>query len=119
MKKIFYFFLLLLISGISVSAQKLQPHIPIQLDPAKDKLEYKGYTIRLIPTIDGNYGYDIFKENKIIVHQPENPISAKQLNRREDAFKIAKWLIEQHAQTGHLPAVIPPGVLQPNPSSSN
>jgi hypothetical protein len=118
-KKIYCFFLLMLIGSISVSAQKLFARTPVRLDPAKDKVEYKGYTIHLVPTIDGYYGFDISKEQKIIVHQVENPIRGRELSKREDAFKVAKWLIELHAQTGHLPAVVPPGVLQLNPSSSN
>ena len=85
-------------------------HLLVQLDPLRDKLEYNGYSIRLIPTIDGYYGYDITKGGKMIVHQFQNPLPGSGLSNREDAFAVAEWMTEQYIKTGHVFPVIPPDI---------
>lgn len=82
----------LLLFFIAAQAQKHEP-----VNPQKDKQDFEGYTIRLLPTMDGTYGYDILKGNQPIIHQDRNPFtfSSKGLARKEDAFKLAQWQIQQ------------------------
>jgi hypothetical protein len=67
------------------------------VDPGKDKLGYKGYTIRLIPAENGAYGYAVFNGKDLKIHQSHNPftMSPAGLDSKEDAYKIAKWQINQ------------------------
>lgn len=67
------------------------------VDPTKDKLGHKGYTIRLIPAVNGAYGYAVFKGKELKIHQSYNPftLSPNGLDSKEDAYKIAKWQINQ------------------------
>ena len=109
--KVRYLLLLLCFCTIAMlaHAQQQKSKIPLQINPLKDKLEYGGYTIRLIPTIDGYYGFDILKEDKLMLHQIENPVPAKALTNKEDAFITAKWLIGQYKKSGYFPRTFPPG----------
>jgi hypothetical protein len=111
---------------VLAEAQQQTPKRPVQLNPLKDKLEYQGFTVRLIPTMDGYYGFDIFKTGKLVLHQTENPLPAFGITERADAFITAKWMINEYRNTGHFPRVFPPGfekqfqVSQPvNPSNHN
>ena len=92
-------------------AQPPRPHTPVRVDPVKDQLEYKGLTLRLIPTPSGYYGYDILR-GKTLVHHQVKPLEPKRfLSDRETAFKAAKWIADQYLRTGHCPPVLPPGLI--------
>ena len=73
--------LMILQIAVAVFAQKNEPNVqrPEPVNPMKDKQEYEGYTIRLIPAMPapgsmGSYGFDILKDNKPVVHQFQNPL---------------------------------------------
>jgi hypothetical protein len=72
-----------------------QTHEPV--NPQKDKLEFEGYTIRLLPAMGGTYGYYITKGKELVVHQGYNPFTSSPmgLNNKEDVYKVAKWQINQ------------------------
>src|ERR1700744_4916568 len=72
-----------------------QRHEPV--NPQKDKLEFEGYTIRLLPAMGGTYGYYITRGKELIVHQGYNPFtnSPMGLSNKEDVYKLAKWQINQ------------------------
>ena len=91
MKKINLAFCLLFF-GMAVLAQKQEP-----VNPQKDRQEFEGYIIRLLPAMSGTYGYDIFKGNERVLHQSRNPFtfSPMGLRTKEDAYKIAQWQIKQ------------------------
>lgn len=119
MKKI-YLLIILQIAVLTLFAQKheplnLQRHAPV--NPVKDMQEYQGYTIRLIPVMYrsqgmDSYGFDILKDNKPLVHQPHNPLpfSPKGVQKKEDAYKIAQWIIKEYKSTGHWQNTMPPHV---------
>ena len=119
MKKI-YVFILLQILAVAVFAQKNEPvnvqrHEPV--NPIKDNQEYQAYTIRLLPALSlpgslGSYGFDILKDKKLVMHQFENPLPfyPKGVQKKEDAYKIAQWMIEQHKTTGHWQHAMPPHI---------
>jgi len=83
----------------------------------KNMLEYEGYIINLIPAMPGSghiasYGFDILKGNKQLVHQPHNPLpfSPRGVQKKEDAYKIAEWIIREYKSTGHWQNTMPPHV---------
>src|SRR4051794_22957953 len=82
----------LLLFAIATLAQTHEP-----VNPQKDKLDFEGYTIRLLPAMGGTYGYYIVKEKELVVHQGYNPftLSPFGLSTKEDVYKIAKWQINQ------------------------
>ena len=123
MKKIHLAFCLLFIY-ISVSAQK---HEPVHIK--KDRRDFQGYTIRLLPSTEGTYGYVILKDNELLAHQSRNPFtfSTGGLKSKEDAFKVAQWQIEQLKNRQPVTATmtasgkrkLPPALLQKLKSQPN
>ena len=104
----------------TVSAQKketLYVQRPEPVNPMKDKQEYQGYTIRLMPAMPmpgsmGSYGFDILKDNKPVVHQFQNPLPffPKGIQKKDDAYKIAQWMIREYKNTGHWQNIVPPHI---------
>jgi hypothetical protein len=102
---------ILQIAVFTVVAQKKEPvnvTRPEPVNPLSDKQEYLGYTIRLIPAMPApgsvaSYGFDILINNKPVVHQFQNPspFSHKGILKKEDAYKIARWIIQNYRKTGH------------------
>ena len=82
----------LLLFSMTALAQRGEP-----VNPQKDKQEFKGYTIRLLPAMGGTYGYDIVRGKQRVVHQSYNPftLSPMGLSKKEDAYKVAQWQIQQ------------------------
>ena len=70
-------------------------------------MSFKGYTIRLLPALAGTYGYDIVKEKHVVLHQIRNPFSGTPMGLRskEDAYKVARWQIENLKQPPAAPAL--------------
>src|SRR5437763_1983584 len=100
-----------------------QTHEPV--NPQKDKLDFEGYTIRLMPAMGGTYGYYIVKGKELVVYQGYNPFtnSPMGLSNKEDVYKLAKWQISQLQQgkspvSSESPAVqgkdikLPPALAQ-------
>ncbi len=90
---------------------------PEPVNPVKDKQDYQGYAIRLLPALPvaesrGNYGFDILKDNKPVVHQLKNPMpfAPKGIQKKEDAYKIAQWMIREYKNTGHWQTSMPPHI---------
>ena len=46
------------------------------------------------------------------MHQFENPLPylPRGIQKKEDAFKIAQWMIRQHAKTGHWENLMSPNI---------
>ena len=104
---------LLLLFSNNVRAQR--PPEPV--NPQKDKMDYQGYTIRLMPALPtgesiGSYGFDILKNNKPVVHQFQSPLSTtrKGIQKKEDAYKIAQWMIREFKKNGHWRNMVPPHI---------
>src|SRR3954452_15031054 len=83
------------------------------INPQKDKLEFEGYTIRLMPAMGGTYGYYITKGKELVVHQGYNPftLSPFGLSNKEDVYKVAKWQINQ-LQQGKSPTSLGSPAIQ-------
>jgi hypothetical protein len=93
--------------ALVTSAQISEP-----IDPVKDKKEILGYTVQLIRTNDGSIGYDIMRNNKIELHQFQNPLvfSPKGISKKEDAFAVAEWVIKEYQKTGRWTSLVPPHI---------
>ena len=91
MKKINLAFCLLFFF-VAALGQKQEP-----VNPQKDRQEFEGYIIRLLPAMSGTYGYDIFKGNERVLHQSRNPFTSSPIGlfTKKDAYKVAQWQIEQ------------------------
>lgn len=100
--------MLILTSSASVLAQKASP-----INPA-DKKEIGELIIQLRAAPGNSYLFDI-------LHGPinlndgikDNPATMlpKGFASKEDAFKVAEWMIKQYKKHGHLPPGVPPHVL--------
>ena len=120
MKKI-CLLIILQIAVCTLFAQKNEPvkfQRPEPVNPMKDKQEYQGYTIRLMPAMPvpgsmGSYGFDILKDNKPVVHQFQNTLlfSPKGIQKKDDVYKIAQWMIQEYKNTGHWQNIVPPHMV--------
>ena len=120
MKKTFLLVVLQVIL-ITLFAQNNVPvtrQLPEPVNPMKDKQDYQGYTIRLMPALPtpqsiGSYGFDILKDDKPVVHQFQNPVptSPKGIQKKDDAYKIAQWMIREYKKTGHWQNMVPPHIV--------
>ena len=96
----------------AVHAETYEP-----VNPVKDKQDYQGYTIMLMPALPtpqsmGSYGFDILKDNLPVVHQSQNasPFMPKGIQKKDDAYKIAQWMIREYKKTGHWQKMLPPHI---------
>lgn len=91
MKKMSGLLLVLLLGAAAAQAQRHEP-----VNPLEDKRDFQGYTIRVLPAPGGTYGYDIFKDRQLLLHQRGNPFtgSPRGLTSKEDVYKVAKWQIQ-------------------------
>jgi hypothetical protein len=91
-----------------------QQHEPV--NPQKDRIEFQGYTIKLIIGESGGYGYDIFLGNELVVHQGRNPFTMAPigLDNKQDVYKVAKWQVQELKKENgeQLPGVPPQGQIQ-------
>lgn len=110
MNKIYFSLLASFLFSAAIYAQQ-KPEMP---NPLKDKRTINGYTVRLIPSFGGGSGYDIMQNNKTIVHQFRSPIPSLPggIRKKEDAFKVAEWVISDHQAHGHWRNTVPPDIAR-------
>jgi len=116
MKKILLI-LLLQITALIIYAQKVDSNslarkVPvIEMNNTRD---YSGFTIKLIPKNLASYSFDILTGTKTLAHHFQDPLpfSQKGVQKKEDAYKIAQWMINQYKKTGHWENMMPPHVAQ-------
>lgn len=116
MKKILLFTILqtALFNAFAQERDSVNLHTRVTVNPITDKQEYRGYLIRLKPETVSSYGFDILRNNKPVIRQFQNPLafSARGIQKKEDAYKIAQWIISQHEKTGHWENMMPPHVAR-------
>ena len=80
------------------------------VDSAGVAREFQGYLIKLKLGNTEGYGFQLLHDNKVVQHQFDNPLpfSAKGIQKKEDAYKIAQWIINQYLRTGHWENMVPP-----------
>lgn len=74
-KKQLLFLIVLFILSLLLSASAIAQNRQEPINHQKDKMDYQGYTIRLMPADGGGYGFAIFKEKQPFVHQGYNPFT--------------------------------------------
>jgi hypothetical protein len=116
MKKI-WLVLVLQVMIYAAYAQKQDSLIHVQklaVADANDSRSYSGFTITLIPTETHSYHFDILSDDKSVTHHFQNalPFSAKGIQKRDDAYKIALWIINEYHKTGHWENMIPPHIAR-------
>lgn len=105
------------IAAFIIHAQKIDPNkmatrLPIiEMNNTRD---YSGFTIKLIARNPSTYTFDILTGTMTIAHHFQNPLafSRKGIQKKEDAYKIAQWMINQYKKTGHWENMMPPHVAQ-------
>src|SRR5215813_1224520 len=74
---------------------------------------YKGFTIKLLSKDIASYSFDIQAEKNLTHHfQNPMPFAPKGIQKKEDAYKIAQWIINEYKKTGHWENLIPPHVAR-------
>lgn len=80
----------------------------------KDKKDPREITVKIKNAPGNTYLFDIMQGPLPLgLAMQNNPATMlrKGFASREDATKVAEWMIEQYKKDGHLPAVVPPHVL--------
>jgi len=98
-------------------AQKQDSLIHLQkldVTGANDSRLYSGFTIKLVSNETRSYHFDILSDDKSLTHHFQNPLpfSAKGIQKRDDAYKIAQWIINEYKKTGHWENMIPPHIAR-------
>lgn len=75
-------------------------------DMKVEKIIQGDYCIIISPLPEG-YGFDVFKNNRLISHQDFFPLLQGRLNSglksKTDAEKAARWVMTEHQRTGKIP----------------
>ncbi len=116
MKKILLI-LVLQLATLIIHAQKVDPNSIARRVPVMEMnntRDYSGFTIQLISKNLDRYSFDILTGTKTMAHHFQDPLpfSPKGIQKKEDAYKIAQWMINQYKKTGHWENMMPPHVAQ-------
>ena len=115
MKKILLI-LVLIVAGLVTHAQKIDSGNTLTKVAAVDinnSRIYNGFTITLISTNITSYTFDILAERNLPHHfQNPLPFAPKGIQKKEDAYKVAQWIIGEYKKTGHWETMMPPHVAR-------
>ena len=104
--------------GILIThAQKIDPNSTLTKIPVIETnniRDYKGFTIKLVSKVEvTSYSFDILTEKNLTRHfQNPLPFAPKGIQKKEDAYKIAQWIINEYKRTGHWENLVPPHVAR-------
>jgi hypothetical protein len=90
-------------AGASGKKQEVKKDVTEQTNPyAKAKI-----TIKIIPSVDKTFGYDIFLNEKLLVHQPHIPAlpGNKGFSTKERAQKVAEFVVKKIRKNEMPPTV--------------
>jgi hypothetical protein len=115
MKKILLTLLLLAAAFIN-HAQKIDSSNILTNDPVvamNNSRIYYGFTIKLISKNITSYSFDILAD-KNLAHHFQNPLpfARKGIQKKEDAYKVAQWIISEYKKTGHWENMMPPHIAR-------
>jgi hypothetical protein len=92
----------------------------VPVDLLQEKIEYKGFMITLRTEVGRNYRFDILMDNKPIEYGFPNPLPfSRGIRRKDDAYKIAQWIINEYQKTGHWKHTMPPHIARELKIESN
>jgi hypothetical protein len=82
-------------------------------DLLRERQEYKGFVIALRTAVGNDYRFDILMDNKPIEYGFQDPLPfSRGIRKKDDAYKIAQWIINEHQKTGHWKHTMPPHVAR-------
>ena len=57
--------------------------------------------------------FEIIKQGQQVYNHPMNPINLRPegFTTKEDAFKVAEWMIKQYGKQDRFPPMVPPHVI--------
>ena len=92
---------------IQTATLALIAQTPQQIPQQKQKTNADQYSVKLIPTDAGTYGYEIYSNNKLLIRQVNIPgyPGNKGFKRKADAQKVAKLVIQKLSK-----GIMPPTV---------
>ena len=104
MKKLFLLIVIALVTLAVVNAQEKAANPKVA---SVKKVKRKGYTYEVISTINNTYGYDVYSEEKIFIHQSSVPgvPGNRGFKTKVDAEKVAKIIIRK-LKKGQMPPTI-------------
>lgn len=107
--RIIFLLVVLLFTANAVNAQQSE-----KFDPAKDKEDFHGYVIHLVPVPGGTFGFTILKEKKAVWTQLGNPFLHGQtgFTRKQDAYRLAEWVAGENEKNDHAPILIKPALAK-------
>ena len=119
MKKQFLFFILIIVCNISVIAQtsnkskKKSTHKNVQNKqespsfPSSESFKNAKLTYKIISAPNNTWGYDIFKDDKICIHQSSMPgmPGINGFTSKENAEKVAQLVVTK-IQNGEMPPTV-------------
>jgi hypothetical protein len=92
-------FILFSFSGWAISADASGKKQDVKKDVKDQTNPYANakITIKIIPSVDKTFGYDIFLDGKLLVHQPHIPAlpGNKGFTTRERAQKVAEFVVKK------------------------
>lgn len=115
MKKILLI-LVLHMAALIIHAQKIDPNNILTKVPVvemNNTRDYSGFTIKLISKNVTGYSFDISAEKNLARHfQNPLPFSSKGIQKKDDAYKVAQWIINEYKKTGHWENMMPPHIAR-------
>jgi hypothetical protein len=97
--------LLLLTTSLFVHSQNPSRQLPDAIkSPEGGKQTAINYIYKVIPSINSTWGYDIFKDEKMLIHQVNKPgmPGNEGFKAKSDAKKVARLVIEK-LKKGEMP----------------
>ena len=101
-----------LLLAVMLAAGTLHAQQAEKFDPGKDKRAINGYTIHLVPAVGNTFGFTVMKGKLPVTVQLNNPFSPAPagFKNKEDAYKLAEWVINEAIKNGRPPQKIPADV---------
>lgn len=97
--RLLYFLVLLFFIGCNTTSNEVIESVnnPIQEQVSKDTSESKGISFKIFEVENKQFGYDIFVDGKMYIHQPHIPAipGNKGFENKEDAKKVAEFIINK------------------------
>jgi len=115
--------ILLLLATFTTFAQErdsigLRRFVPGNL--LRERTEYKGFMITFRTEAGRDYRFDILMDNKPVEYGFPNPLPfSRGIRRKDDAYKIAQWIINEYQKTGHWKHTMPPHIARELKIESN
>ncbi len=105
-KPALYFVLCILFFALTAAAQQTE-----KFDPAKDKEDFHGYEIHLLPVPGNTFGFMIVKDKVSVWSQVNNPFVAdgrRGFAKKSEAYRLAEWVVTEKETNNHMPIAFKP-----------